>query len=70
MTTKLKRILFTPSDEVASAVQELEDGGKTKSDILNKAVLIEKALREAASNGGAVYIEQPNGDREKIIFIG
>lgn len=70
MTTRLNRIWFTPNDEVASAVSELEGRGKTKSDIINKAVLIEKAMREAASEGGAVYIEKPNGDREKIIFIG
>lgn len=70
MTTRLNRLWFTPNDEALSTVEELEGRGKTKSDIINKAILTEKKLREATSDGSAVYIEKPNGDRIKVLLIG
>ena len=70
MTTRLNRIWFTPNDEVLSEVEELEGRGKTKSDIINKAVSVQKKLREATSDGGAIYIKRPNGDLEQVLLVG
>ena len=70
MSTKVRRIMFTPNEEVLSAVEALEGKGKTKSDVINRAVMTEKAIREAAAEGGAVYIERANGDRERIVLVG
>jgi hypothetical protein len=70
MATKVKRILFTPSEEAASVIQELENQGKTRSEIINKSVIAERAIRKAVSEGGAVYIEKANGDRERIVLVG
>lgn len=70
MTTKIKRILFTPNEETAPVIAELEEQGKTRSDIINKSVMVERAIRKAVSEGGTVYIEKPNGDRERIVLVG
>lgn len=70
MSTKVKRIMITPSQKALSVVETLESQGETKSEIFSRAVIVENTIREAASNGATVYIEKPNGDRERILLVG
>jgi hypothetical protein len=71
MSTRNKRIMITPSPKALSIVEAIKNQDEeTKSEIFSRAVIIEDALRKAASDGAAVYIEKPNGDREKIVLVG
>lgn len=68
---KVSRLSIGFSDRAAAKLEELAKKSKiNKSDVANRAVLTQAYLEEVEAQGGKIYAEMPDGDRERIVFIG
>ncbi|MHB9858558.1 hypothetical protein [Streptomyces sp. YIM S03343] len=67
---KLHRLTVNLTERAHAALEEVHKlTGRSKTDTVNRALIINGWLEELDRNGGAIYVEEKPGELQKVKIV-